>query len=115
MKSQLIELNEFHKNRFIRETKSKMRKITSNLFELVDLRICLPYQQINLQSNIYVRELKLEDGIFEYLERDLEDNKDESNSIEINKNGRNPAILLNKLTAQDIKVKKLDVIHVVNL
>jgi ABC-type uncharacterized transport system fused permease/ATPase subunit len=55
MKRQLIKLNEFHKNRFIRETTSGMRRITNHLFELVDLRICLPYQQINLQSNIYVR------------------------------------------------------------
>jgi hypothetical protein len=51
-------------------------------------------------------ELKLEDGISEYLERDLEDNKDESNSTEINLNETNPTILDSKLTAQDIKVKE---------
>jgi ABC-type uncharacterized transport system fused permease/ATPase subunit len=54
-KRYLIKLNEFHKNRLIQETTSGMRRITNNVFELVDLKICLPHQKMNLQSNIYVR------------------------------------------------------------
>ena len=52
MKKRLIKLNEFHTNRLIREISSRIRRITKNSFEIVNLNIHLPRQQIILQSNI---------------------------------------------------------------
>jgi putative ATP-binding cassette transporter len=55
MKRRLIKLNEFHTNRLTRETTSRIRRITNHSFEIDNLNIHIPYQQIILQSNIYLQ------------------------------------------------------------